>query len=113
MQQANTPVVVPTTSQPAIVEAPKLADTAKGAQWRIQLGSFSHEDNAYKLVVRLRKDGFSPAYEKSGTLTRVVLAGIADGALKSVRAKLDASGYGSYVVRQSGSMVANERRPVP
>lgn len=91
---------VPTGTPPAVVAAPKLADTSTGAQWRIQLGSFSHEDNAFKLVARLRKDGFSPAYEKTGTLTRVVLAGIADRDLKTVRAKLDSSGYGSYVVRQ-------------
>lgn len=90
----------PAAASPAIVASPKLADRATGAQWRIQLGSFSNEDNAYKLVARLRKDGFSPAYEKSGTLTRVVLAGIADGDLKGIRAKLDASGYGAYVVRQ-------------
>lgn len=88
------------STPPAVVAAPKLADTSTGAQWRIQLGSFSHEDNAYKLVARLRKDGFAPAYEKTGTLTRVVLAGIPDRDLKTIRAKLDSSGYGSYVVRQ-------------
>jgi len=70
------------------------------SQWRIQLGSFTNEENANRLVVRLRKDGFNPAFEKTGSLVRVVLSGIPDASLSGTRAKLDKAGYGEYLVRQ-------------
>lgn len=81
---------------------PALAATASpsGPRWRIQLGSFSREDNATRLVVRLRKDGFNPAFEKTATVTRVVIAGIGDGVLAGIRGKLDHAGYTGYIVRQ-------------
>ena len=74
--------------------------TSTASQWRIQLGSFSNDENANRLVIRLRKDGFNPAFEKTGTLTRVVLSGIPDASLAGTRAKLDSAGYGEYLVRQ-------------
>jgi rare lipoprotein A len=82
--------------------APTLAATASptGPRWRIQLGSFSREDNATRLVVRLRKDGFNPAFEKTATTTRVVIAGISNGDLAGIRGKLDHAGYTGYIVRQ-------------
>jgi rare lipoprotein A len=81
---------------------PTLAATASstGPRWRIQLGSFSREDNATRLVVRLRKDGFNPAFEKTTTTTRVVIAGISNGDLAGIRGKLDHAGYTGYIVRQ-------------
>jgi len=88
------------TAAPAVVAAPSLGSTVTGSQWRIQLGSFSNEENANRLIVRLRKDGFNPAFEKTGSLTRVVLAGIPDSILSGIRAKLDNAGYGEYLVRR-------------
>jgi len=85
---------------PAVVAAPSLGSAVTASQWRIQLGSFSNEENANRLVVRLRKDGFNPAFEKTGSLTRVVLAGIPDATLSGTRAKLDKAGYGEYLVRR-------------
>ncbi len=69
-------------------------------RWRIQLGSFRREDNATRLVVKLRSEGFNPSFETSGSMTRVVLAGISDAELASTRRKLDSAGYGEYLVRK-------------
>jgi rare lipoprotein A len=82
------------------VSNPVLGEKSAGLNWRIQLGSFSNEENANRLVIRLRKDGFNPAFEKVGALTRVVIAGVADSDLAAARARLDSAGYGQYIVRQ-------------
>jgi rare lipoprotein A len=52
------------------------------------------------LVVKLRKAGFDPAFEKSGDMTRVVLAGVPDRDLASVKQKLGNAGFGDYLVKQ-------------
>lgn len=89
------------TAQPVqTVAAPLLGEKTTGLNWRIQLGSFSNEENANRLVIRLRKDGFNPAFEKSGALTRVVIASIPDRELAATRSRLDTAGYGQYLVRQ-------------
>ncbi len=71
-----------------------------GGRWRIQLGSFMNEDNATRLVIKLRNEGFNPVFETSGAMTRVVLAGIPDSELQTTRRKLDSAGYGEYLVRK-------------
>lgn len=109
----NEPVMIVPASQPAqtaqpakqvlpvqTIANPTLGEKASGVNWRIQLGSFSNEENANRLVIRLRNDGFNPAFEKTGTLTRVVIAGIPDRDLAATRTRLDSAGYGQYLVRQ-------------
>jgi len=107
---AATPVAPATPAQvtatppaPAPVAAPKPVATVapiSGPTWRIQLGSFLREENATRLVVKLRKAGFDPAFEKSGDMTRVVLAGVPDRDLASVKQKLGNAGFGDYLVKQ-------------
>ena len=71
-----------------------------GPKWRIQLGAFAREENATRLVVRLRKDGFDPAFEKTDTVTRVVLAGVSESELEGYKTKLQNAGYSDYLLRQ-------------
>lgn len=71
-----------------------------GVAWRIQLGSFSREENATRLVIKLRKNGFNPAFEKTPTMIRVVLNGIADSELPKIKEKLATAGYSDFVIRQ-------------
>ncbi len=75
---------------------------ARGAEatWRIQLASFAREENATSFVVKLRKDGFNPAFERAGAMTRVVLAGMQDAELHSTRTRLEGAGYAGVLVRQ-------------
>lgn len=82
------------------IGAPVLTKNATGVAWRIQLGSFTREENATRLVSKLRADGFSPAFEKTGTMTRVVLAAVPDADLAAVKDKLAKAGYRDYLVRQ-------------
>ena len=99
---------VPATVEPAAGEsaaftaaAPKSSGTAdSGPLWRIQLGSFSKEENATRLAVRLRADGFNPAFEKNETLIRVVLTGIPETELQKTRIRLETAGYPGFLVRR-------------
>lgn len=75
-------------------------ETKVDRRWRIQLGSFTNEDNATRLVMRLRSEGFNPAFEKSDGLTRVVLSGIAGAELDQTKGKLHQAGHAQYLVRQ-------------
>lgn len=72
----------------------------QGVSWRIQLGSFAREENATRLVVKLRKEGFDPAFEKNGDMTRVVLAGIPDSYLEKTKEHLKKAGYFEWLVKQ-------------
>lgn len=83
------PVYTPTNSQ----ETP-------GVLWRIQLGAFTREENALRLVVDLRKAGLEPAYERTETSVRVVLPGIRPSDLENVKQALAEHAFGDYVIRQ-------------
>jgi len=97
------PVASTTAAAPAYIQDRALKGNANApgteARWRIQLGSFSKPENANRLVIQLRKDGFNPAIERSESMTRVVLAGIPDSALGSMKDRLAAAGYANGLVR--------------
>ncbi len=101
-----TPITaIPSATAPAVsVSAipPALTATAQitGVSWRIQLGSFSQEENATRLVVRLRNEGFNPAFERHENMVRVVLSGIRDSELPSFKEKLRLAGYTDILIRQ-------------
>ncbi len=88
------PAVVPITGGLTAGTAPT------SELWRIQLGSFSLEDNATRFVVNLRKDGFNPAFEKNSGMFRVVLTGIKSAELARIKDNLAKAGYSGYLVRQ-------------
>ena len=87
--QPADPVYIPTNSE----ETP-------GVLWRIQLGAFTREENALRLVVGLRKAGLEPAYERTETAVRVVLPGIRPSDLDNVKRALSEYGFSDYVIRQ-------------
>lgn len=92
-------VTAETTAMPSIHASSAGSAPSGEPRWRIQLGSFSKPENADRFVVQLRKDGFNPAIERNGAMTRVVLAGIPDSALGSMKDRLAAAGYGNCLVR--------------
>jgi rare lipoprotein A len=98
------PAQKPAPAVQAAPPAPIVVYTApapvKGIGWRIQLGSFTREENATRLVIKLRKAGFNPAFEKADSMTRVVIAGIPDAELAATKEKLRLAGYADYLVRQ-------------
>ena len=89
-----------TGAVPSAQQRPATATSGVEATWRIQLASFAREENATSFVVKLRKDGFNPAFERAGAMTRVVLAGIRDTELPSTRTRLEGAGYAGFLVRQ-------------
>ena len=91
---------VPNAKQENLVYVPTTAEETKGVLWRIQVGSFTREENALQLVIKLRDVGFEPAYEKTETHVRVVLYGIRPTDLGKVKEVLDRNNYRGYVIRQ-------------
>ena len=82
------------------VYTPTNAQETPGVLWRIQLGAFTREENALRLVVDLRKAGLEPAYERTDTAVRVVLPGIRPADLEKVKQALSEHAFGDYVIRQ-------------
>jgi len=64
------------------------------------MGSFSQEQNATRLVIKLRSEGFDPAFERSAGMIRVVIAGVEDRDLAAMRERLSKAGYVDYLIRQ-------------
>ena len=95
----NTATAVPQAIDSNLIYIP--ATKTEGlVLWRIQLGSFTHEENALTLVEDLRKVGFEPAYEKTSTHIRVVLYGIRQGDLDKVKNVLNTNNFKNYIIRQ-------------
>lgn len=88
------------TTNKSLVYMPAKASETEGVLWRIQLGSFKREENALRLVIKLRKIGFEPAYEKTETTTRVVLYGIRPHELEKVKKVLESNSFNDYILRQ-------------
>lgn len=85
--------------QPANIYTP--AEKKEGlVLWRIQLASFTREENALRLVEALRKIGFEPAYERADKNVRVVLYGIRDEDLEKVKNVLAMNDFKDYIIRQ-------------
>lgn len=84
----------------SLVYTPANSDETSGVLWRIQLGAFTREENALRLVVRLREIGFEPAYEKTDSHVRVVLYGIRSLDLEKVKQVLEVNNLKNYVIRQ-------------
>ena len=90
----------PSPTQKAQVSAPIYSQGTSGVLWRIQLGAFTREENALRLVVQLRKVGFDPAYERTEKAVRVVLPGIRPADLEKVKEALANNSFTDYVIRQ-------------
>jgi rare lipoprotein A len=80
--------------------APVAEQPAAGPFWRIQVGAYTAEANAYNLVKKLRKAGLEPAYEKTEKVIRVVLPGIPDAKRAETEEILKKAGFTDYLVRR-------------
>jgi len=88
------------SAQPEQTPAQVYSPGTSGVLWRIQLGAFTREENALRLVVQLRKVGFDPAYERTEKTVRVVLTGIQPADLEKVKGVLAEHSFTDYVIRQ-------------
>ncbi len=68
--------------------------------WRIQIASFSSEENAERMAAKLRSEGFDPALERAGGYVRVVLPKLRQGDLETVKARLLDRGYKDWLTKR-------------
>ncbi len=68
--------------------------------WRIQLASFSSEENAERMAAKLRSEGFNPELEKAGGYVRVILPKLRQGDLETVKARLLDRGYRDWLTKR-------------
>ena len=101
---SSEPVAPPEPVTPAEKVAPKPAPAAieptNAPVWRLQLGAFMREENAIRLVRQIRAVGIEPAYERTEDAIRVVIAGVKDADLESVKSTLEGAGLYDYIVRR-------------
>lgn len=64
---ATSPKAATPSSQPAVKQVTKPAQTTAGEQWIVQVGSFSQEANAKGLRDKLKKSGFDAFVETAKT----------------------------------------------
>ena len=99
-QTASTNVPQTVAKRSASTPEQVYSQGTSGVLWRIQLGAFTREENALRLVVQLRKAGFEPAYERTEQAVRVVLPGIPTAELEKVKEVLAEHSFTDYVIRQ-------------
>ncbi|MDR1787954.1 MAG: septal ring lytic transglycosylase RlpA family protein [Treponema sp.] len=66
---------------------------------RLQVGAYKTPKNAVVAFDRLKEAGLEPAYERSGDVYRVVLAGVTAENVQGVAEKLGAAGFREAVVK--------------
>jgi rare lipoprotein A len=71
-----------------------------GKSYRLQVGAYKIPRNAMEAFERLRDGGLNPAYERSGDLYRVVLAGIRAEEVSGIAEKLGAAGFREALIRE-------------
>ena len=85
---------------PVIKIIPQLPDPNNGKVYRIQVAAFSHAALAQVCFDRLKMAGFSPAYEKNGSLYRVVISGIKAADVSYTAQRLNAAGFTEAWLRE-------------
>ncbi len=83
-------------------QASRAAPLKEAAAWNIQVGSFTNRDYANELAQSLLREGFKDVYfQKTDTLTRVIIKNIPDAKLKAVEEKLITNGHSGYLVKKN------------
>jgi cell division protein FtsN len=68
--------------------------------YRVQVGSFSNTDLAWRCYDRLKFAGLNPAFEPHGTLYRVVIAGQLAANIPEIIRRLEISGFREAWIRE-------------
>lgn len=103
--------VQPETARPAPAprpEPPNLSADA-GGSWRVMVGSFGNRENAERLAVTLRRQGYPVRLETSGSLTRVWVGPYDSQA----RARTIASTLGQYQPQVARMTASTPSAPTP
>jgi rare lipoprotein A len=93
------PAVQPASLPPAEIK-PGIPPAEAGKSYRIQVGAYKIPRHAVDAFDKLKNAGLNPAYERSGEVYRVVLAGIRAEDVESVAGKLGNAGFKEAVIRE-------------
>ena len=97
-------VTTTTTTTTTVVE-----EEPSAKRWDIQLGAYTNEGNAKVMAHRLLQAGFdNVAYQKVGSIIRVVLRDIDEADLDKFQSKLDETGFSSYIVRERKNIIKKD-----
>ena len=92
----------PATKDAVTVAHTTLALAKELSYWDIQIGSFSSQENANRLAQTLIRQGFENVYfQKTKTVTRVVLKKVPSKSLGATEEKLRTNGHTSFLVKES------------
>ncbi|MCL2193476.1 MAG: SPOR domain-containing protein [Treponema sp.] len=84
--------VIPQVARPAVMTPRMPAPDGPGI-YRVQVGSFARTALAQNCFNRLRSAGFSPAFERFGSMYRVVIPGIRAVEMSDVAQRLGNAGF--------------------
>ncbi|MDR0376818.1 MAG: septal ring lytic transglycosylase RlpA family protein [Spirochaetaceae bacterium] len=87
-------------SRPPATIKPGIPPADAGKRYRLQIGAFRVPRHAVDAFEQLQNVGLNPAYERSGDLYRVVLAGIKAEDVESVARKIGDAGFMEAVIRE-------------
>jgi rare lipoprotein A len=101
-QMAAQPQVqpIPAPALPPAEIKPAIPPGGTGKSYRIQVGAYKVPRHAVDAFDKLKTAGLSPAYERSGDIYRVVLAGIRAEDVESIAGKLGSAGFPEAVIRE-------------
>jgi rare lipoprotein A len=89
----------PASLPPAEIK-PGIPAAVPGKSYRIQVGAYKIPRHAVDAFDKLKNAGLNPAYERSGEVYRVVLAGIRAEDVESIAGKLGNAGFKEAVIRE-------------
>ena len=93
------PIVPPVGGRAAKI-IPKMPDSRGNKVYRVQVGAFSVTNIAQECFNRLKSAGFSPAFERYGSLYRVVITGIKAADMPQAAQRLGSAGFTEVWVRE-------------
>jgi rare lipoprotein A len=91
---------IPAATLPPAEIKPAIPPAGTGKSYRIQVGAYKVPRYAVDAFDRLKTAGLSPAYERSGDVYRVVLAGIRAEDVESIAGTLGNAGFPEAMIRE-------------
>ena len=79
---------------------PAMPDPKGRSIYRVQVGAFSSTAFAQECFDKLKSAGFSPAFERNGTIYRVVVSGVRAADMAQVAQRLGNAGFSEAWVRE-------------
>jgi rare lipoprotein A len=99
----DSPLVEKFYNAPAAKIVGGIPPAGSSKSYRLQVGAFKIPRNALDVFDRLKKAGLNPAYEQSGELYRVVLAGLKANEIQTIAQILANNGFQEAIIREEAN----------